>query len=147
MKSRLGYLLSGLFMSPRKQSKCLLHVSTQPVHNVEQFCTIESAAISPTLVDPYKEFLADYQWTCITQEPDGPYTVPIPWKCNCTPLPTNLLLYERRTWALAYRLTMSPVLLITYKYNHIFNDQKRATVHREDPLNSSQLSLHSSTCD
>ena len=125
MKSRLGYLLSGPFTPPRKQSKhqaaSVLHVSVQPLHSTELFWTMESTAISLASMDPDKQFLAEYQRTCITRESDGSYTARFPWKPNHAPLPTNFTVCERRTRTLARKLAMSPDLLITY--NNILNDQ------------------------
>ena len=84
---------------------------------------MESAAISPTSVNPDKEFMTEYQRTCITQETDGSYTARFPWKPNHPPLPSNFTLCEGRTRALAHRLAASPSLLTTY--NNILIDQER----------------------
>ena len=127
VKSKLGYLLSGPLVPPKRHCKQLvatvLHVSEQLVQDTELFWTTESATISPTLVNPDKEFMTEYQRTCIRQETNGSYTARFPWKPNHPPLPSNLTLCEERTRALAHRLAASPNLLTTY--NNILIDQER----------------------
>ena len=124
VKSKLGYLLSGpLVSSTKQQAATVFHVSEQPVLDAELFWTMESAAISPSLIDPDKKFMTEYQKKCITQETDGSYTARFPWKPNHPPLPSNLTLCEGRTRALAHRLAASPNLLTTY--SNILNDQER----------------------
>ena len=84
VKSKLGYLLSGPLVLPKTYCKQLvatvLHVFEQLVQDTELFWTTESAAISPTSVNPDKEFMTEYQRTCITEETDGSYTAWFPWK-------------------------------------------------------------------
>ena len=102
MKSQLSYLLLGPLTPQKEQPKhhaaSVLHVSTQPVQEMGVFWTMESKAISPTSVDRDKEFMAEYQRTCIIHEADGSHTARFPWKPNHPPLPTNLTLCgkERR---------------------------------------------------
>ena len=84
VKSKLDYLLSGPLVLPKTYCKQLvatvLHVFEQLVQDTELFWTTESAAISPTSVNPDKEFMTEYQRTCITEETDGSYTAWFPWK-------------------------------------------------------------------
>ena len=93
------------------------------MQDTELFWTMESTAISPTSIDPDKEFTVEYQRTCITCEADGSYTARFPWKPNHLPLPTNLTLCKRRTRTLARRLVASPDLYTTY--SSILDDQER----------------------
>ena len=82
VKSKLGYLLSGPLVPPKRHCKQLvatvLHASEQLVQDTELFWTTESATISPTLVNPDKEFMTEYQRTCIRQETNGSYTARFP---------------------------------------------------------------------
>ena len=104
-----------------------LHVVTMSITtknpNLDRFWSLEETG--STLNDSQSKdstFLCHYQSTCISQAPDGTYTVKFPWRPNRPYLPSNFNICQKRTKALIGRLAESPALL--HFYNEIIGDQE-----------------------
>ena len=102
-----------------------LHVSVDPPsieQSVEKFWIIESTGTLPASPQSHDRFTDDYL-ASITQKNNGSYVVKFPWKDNHAPLPSNYKVCERRTRALARRLSNIPNLLQVY--NNINQEQEK----------------------
>ena len=144
MQSKLGYFLSGPLHDSRSlvNAANILHVMTahkQEEYDLERFWTMESTGISPTITgDADKDFLQNYQRSCITRECDGGYSAKFPWKDDHPPLPCSFYTCDRRTRSLAesFLLGQTPHLLKTY--GEIISDQEnRVFIERVTTTNPS----------
>ena len=119
VESKLGYLLSGPLPSRTQTTLInLFHVATTTnngVCDLEKFWQVESSGVTTSAKrDTDQQFLKTYIDSCVTSQPDGSYSLKFPWRSSHPPLPSNYTTCERRTRALARRLSNDPNLLQTY---------------------------------
>ena len=149
MQSKLGYFLSG--PSPQQSQSPItgvLHAyitrdftecpdTTPTMSNL----STNPLAIKQDLTQPSESFMELYQRNHISRDSDGSYVVRFPWKQNHPTLPTNLMVCERQTRALARRLGHNPELLQLYSTIMIEQEQ-RGFIEKVHPSNIQNNEVH-----
>lgn len=147
MQSKLGYLLSGPLQIDSPVIG-MFHTYTTQMFEAElpdhpeppsnDFST--TPVVSQQNVKQLsRSFMQAYQKNCISRDENGSYAVQFPWKEKHPPLPSNLMICERRTRALARRLGHQPKLLKLY--GDIITEQEQRNFIEQIP-NHNTNSVH-----
>ena len=135
MQSKLGYLLSGplpqqvqfsntnVFHACPTQILDVTDITDSPQPSVDVSLTANPAVSLQNSKHSSESFMNTYQRNCISRDKDGSYVVSFPWMPNHPVLPTNQVICERQTRALAKKMGRQPDLL--QLYGNIINEQEQ----------------------